>query len=90
MSTFEQKDNSGALFKNDRKEKDTHPDYRGTCMVNGVEMAMSAWLRTSKNGTKYMSFSFSEPYRKEQDQRSAQQAARDFGGFDDGGDEIPF
>jgi uncharacterized protein (DUF736 family) len=88
MTSFEQKDNSGALFKNDRKEKETHPDYRGTCMVNGVEMAMSAWLRTSKNGTKYMSFSFSEPYRKEQ--APARQPATDFGGFDDGGDEIPF
>jgi len=55
---YEQRDNSGSLFKNDRKEKENHPDYKGTCMVGGVEMWMSAWLKTGANGTKFMSFSF--------------------------------
>ena len=68
---YEQRDNSGSLFKNDRKEKETHPDYKGSCMVGGVEMWMSAWLKTSGNGTKFMSFSF-QP--KEQQQAPARQA----------------
>ena len=55
---YEQRDNSGSLFKNDRKEKENHPDYKGACMVGGVEMWMSAWLKTGANGTKFMSFSF--------------------------------
>lgn len=54
---FEQRDNSGALFKNEKKEKETHPDYRGTCMVNGVECYMDAWIKTGAKG-KWMSFSF--------------------------------
>ena len=68
---YEIKPNSGSLFKNDRKEKETHPDYKGSCMVGGVEMWMSAWLKTSGNGTKFMSFSF-QP--KEQQQAPARQA----------------
>ena len=68
---YEQRDNSGSLFKNDRKEKDNHPDYKGTCMVGGVEMWMSAWLKTGANGTKFMSFSF-QP--KDQQQAQARQA----------------
>ena len=53
----ERRDNSGALFKNDRKEKDTHPDYQGNCTINGVEYYMDAWLKQGQNG-KFMSFSF--------------------------------
>lgn len=68
---YEQRDNSGSLFKNDRKEKETHPDYKGSCMVGGVEMWMSAWLKTSGNGTKFMSFSF-QP--KDQQQAPVRQA----------------
>ena len=52
------KDNSGSLFKNDRKEEDRHPDYRGDCIINGQAYWMSAWLKTSDSGRKWMSFSF--------------------------------
>ena len=45
--------NTGAIFKNDRKETDRHPDYNGSCEINGVEMWMSAWIKTSKNGKKF-------------------------------------
>ena len=68
---YEQRDNSGSLFKNDKKESDNHPDYNGSAMVNGTEMWMSAWLKTSSNGKKFMSFSF-----KPKDQQAAKPVAK--------------
>ncbi len=49
--------NSGALFKNARKAKDTHPDYTGELNVEGTEYWLSAWLKKSKKGESYMSLS---------------------------------
>tara|TARA_R110000782_G_scaffold251398_1_gene338957 strand:- start:57 stop:323 length:267 start_codon:yes stop_codon:yes gene_type:complete len=71
---YEQRDNSGSLFKNDKKEKENHPDYKGSCMVGGVEMWMSSWLKTGANGTKFMSFSF-QP-KEQQAQPVARQAVK--------------
>ena len=47
--------NSGAIFKNDKKETDSHPDYKGSLNVNGQEFWVSSWINQSKAGTKYMS-----------------------------------
>jgi hypothetical protein len=60
MSEYQQKDNSGALFKNDKKETDSHPDYKGSAMIEGTEYWFSAWINESKTGTKYMKTSFSQ------------------------------
>ena len=59
MSEYQQKDNSGALFKNDKKESDSHPDYKGSAMINGSEFWVSGWINISSAGTKYMKFSYS-------------------------------
>ena len=86
---YEQRDNSGSLFKNDRKEKETHPDYKGSAMINGQEMWMSAWLKTASNGSKFMSFSF-----QAKDQQAApqaqKQAARQPAPVEDFNDDMPF
>jgi hypothetical protein len=48
----------GVLFKNNRKEKDTHPDYQGNIeFKGGVPYKLSAWLKKDKNGNTYMSLS---------------------------------
>ena len=49
--------NSGALFKNSRKETEKHPDYTGSLNVDGHDHRLSAWLKTDKNGNKFMSLS---------------------------------
>jgi hypothetical protein len=49
----------GVLFRNDRKEKETHPDYKGSCEIDNVEMWVSAWIKDGKNG-KFMSLSFTK------------------------------
>ena len=67
---YEIRPNSGSLFKNE-KQKESHPDYKGSAMINGVEMWMSSWLKTGANGTKFMSFSF-----QPKEQQQAQPAAR--------------
>lgn len=44
--------NTGILSKNDRKEKDTHPDYSGTINIGGVEYWLSGWVKEGREGTK--------------------------------------
>ena len=44
--------NSGLLAKNDRKEKDTHPDYRGKINVDGQDYWLSAWIKVGREGSK--------------------------------------
>ena len=52
---YEPRDMTGSLFKNDRKESDTHPDYKGSALINGVDHWLDAWINTDRNGGKYMS-----------------------------------
>ena len=47
--------NTGALFKNDQKTTDKHPDYKGSLNVGGVDYWLSAWLKKSKAGATFMS-----------------------------------
>jgi hypothetical protein len=46
-----------SLFKNDRKEKDSHPDYKGDGLdLNGNAVWVSAWIKEGKSG-KFLSLS---------------------------------
>jgi hypothetical protein len=37
--------NRGSIWKNKKKEKDTHPDFTGSVNVEGVEFWVNAWRR---------------------------------------------
>ena len=89
---YEMRPDSGSIFKNDRKQSDNHPDYKGQALIGGVEYWVSAWLKTSNNGTKFMSFSYTP---KDKQQSGSQRGGAEYepvatepgAGIDD---EIPF
>lgn len=57
---FEQKENTGVLFKNFTKKEDKHPDYTGTFKdANGKVWSLAAWVKDGKKG-KFLSLSASE------------------------------
>lgn len=58
---FQQKPNTGSLFKNHKKSKENQPDYSGSCLIDGKKMKIGAWLKTSKKGEKFFSMSFQAP-----------------------------
>jgi hypothetical protein len=62
---FEQRDNSGSLFVNDRKEKESHPDRQGSAKVvcphcgKSGEHWLSGWIKDLKNKPgKWLSIAF--------------------------------
>jgi len=62
---YEQKDMSGSLFKNQKREKDTHPNATGTAMIDGVEYWVSAWTKYDKNENAWQSLAFKRKEPKE-------------------------
>jgi hypothetical protein len=48
--------NSGVLFKNDNKSKPEDRDYSGEINAAGLDYWLSGWIKTSKKGTKFISF----------------------------------
>lgn len=84
--SYENKPLSGALFKNENKRTEKHPDYRGPFYgADGEEMEISAWLRESKKGQRYMSIQVG-PKWTPQEARKPQEAPTG----EDPNDEIPF
>ena len=83
MDSFksQQRNNSGVLFKNDKKETGNHPDYKGNITVNGQDYWLSAWIKEGKGG-KFMGLALSP---KEQVKTSERSKATS---FDD--DSMPF
>lgn len=68
--------NQGAIFKNDRKAKDTDPEYKGSVTVGGVEYWVSVWLNETKDGRKYFSHKYTPKGVTAQHQASIQQAQK--------------
>jgi hypothetical protein len=70
----------GALFKNNRKERDTHPDLQGNIELSqeavqsvieqanrGVKypkLDLSGWTKMSSKGNKFISLSAKKPWEK--------------------------
>jgi single-stranded DNA-binding protein len=79
-----QRDNSGVMFKNDKREKESHPHYKGNIRVNGQEYWLSAWIKEGKNG-KFMGLALSP--KEEQGQAPQAKSSKKIEDMDD---DIPF
>ena len=58
------KENTGAIFKNENSTGN-QPQWKGKIDINGKEMQIALWQKTSQNGVNYFSAKISEPYNKE-------------------------
>ena len=77
--------NRGSIWKNDKKEKDTHPDFTGSLNVGGVEYWVSAWKRRPDASDKAPALSFSVKPKEE-----SKKAGPSRVGNSDMNDDIPF
>lgn len=82
---YEMKELSGSLFKNNKREKDTHPNATGSCLINGVEYWVSAWTKKDKNGNPWQSLAFTPKDKDEKQHESRKET-----GFGSMKDDIPF
>jgi hypothetical protein len=84
--------NRGSIWKNEKKEKDTHPDFTGSLNVGGVEYWVSAWKRREDASPKAPALSFSvKPKDEQQPQRQPPNKTRAGASSNhDMDDEIPF
>jgi hypothetical protein len=77
--------NRGVLFnERDRKVKDGDRDYAGSINVNGVQYWLSAWIKTSQKGVKFMSLSIKPKVEKPTENDKAPGGPASFD------DEVPF
>ena len=83
---FEVYQKVGAIFTNDDKKTDKHPDVGGKIEVGGQEYYMSGWKKLSKNDVNYTSVSLTP---KEADGYSGPENPTEEAG-NDLDDEIPF
>jgi uncharacterized protein (DUF736 family) len=65
--------NRGALFRVDDKESEKHPDYSGNINAGGKDFWLSAWIKVSKDGQKYMSLSVTPKDKAQKGQQSSRQ-----------------
>jgi len=58
MAEFEQRELSGALFRNTFKKAPNQPDHRGSCKIGNEEYDISAWVKDGRGGSKFFSLAF--------------------------------
>jgi hypothetical protein len=102
MSQFDNS-NKGGIWKNDKRESETHPHFKGNAEVGGIDYWVSGWLR-NKDGNPNapaMKFSFTaketQAHRQPPQQstqmaqaKEAVMAGMDKGPHDAFDDDIPF
>lgn len=83
---YEHRENSGSLFKNDKRHTESHPNYKGSANIGGKEYWVSCWRNESKGGEVFLSLAFSEKHERADKHERSSSDEKPEGGFDD----IPF
>jgi hypothetical protein len=70
----------GTIGRNKRREKSNHPDYNGSCEIDGVEYWISGWMQENRTThEKFLSLAFKE---KDAAQNRREPSTDKPGGFD--------
>jgi len=86
---YQTKPGQGAIFKNEKRDSDKSPHYRGNIVTpSGEELEIALWLTEAKSGAKYFSAAVKEPRR--QDAAPAQAAPQSDPRRDESDDGLPF
>lgn len=87
---YQPKEGSGALFKNDKGDNPSRPDYRGDVMVGGVVYEVSGWIKPlpSDASKRFMSLSAKPKKQQRQERQQPQRQQRQAPDADD--DYPPF
>tara|TARA_R110000822_G_scaffold253791_1_gene380244 strand:+ start:635 stop:907 length:273 start_codon:yes stop_codon:yes gene_type:complete len=90
MSNYDN-NNRGAIWKNDKKVKDTQPDFTGSILVDGKDYFVSGWKRKEGASPNSPALSLAVTLKDQQPQQSApaQNHAQAPADFDADGD-VPF
>lgn len=88
MENQQIRDNSGVLFKSDKRDNERAPHYRGNITVNGKDYWLSAWIKEGKSG-KFMGLALS-PKEAQAPQKAKMSERSKATRFDDMDDDIPF
>ncbi|TAI67661.1 hypothetical protein [Bradyrhizobium sp. Leo170] len=76
--------NRGAVWKNDEKQSDRHPDFRGSLDIEGMQYWIDAWKRKPGANPKAPALSFSIKRKEPRQPGRAGSYRRDMD------DDIPF
>ncbi len=88
---YEKRDNEGVMFKNDKRQEDWHPHYRGEVTINGVDYWVSETEATSKKGVAYRKLKFKAKQETgRQAVRDARQIVETVRFKDDSLEDVPF
>ena len=90
--SYEQRDNSGVIFRNTAErmagKSESFPTHSGNALIGGREYYISAWVKEGRNG-KFFSLAFNLKDEAAKPAGKRQEPKPDQGGFEDDSD-IPF
>lgn len=89
MSNYDN-DNRGAVWRNEKKSTDKHPDFTGKATIAGVDYYVSAWRRGPDDNPKSPALRFSVTAVEEVAKKTIQQAKQSVQHGDDFDDDLPF